>query len=158
MPRWTQTWISGLGAAGIDRHGPGEHQGSRFGLPADGPGSVASFGTRAVAFVVDIAFSGLIAGLVNVVVVQPSDTARSLAGTAVFAVMTVLGLVLLGQTPGMWLFKLRVRVLGDPRPAVGLAPAALRTALLLLLVPALITDRDGRGLHDRAARTVVVRV
>ena len=36
-------------------------------------------------------------------------------------------------------------------------PVALRTALLLLLVPALITDRDGRGLHDRAAGTVVVR-
>jgi uncharacterized RDD family membrane protein YckC len=36
-------------------------------------------------------------------------------------------------------------------------PAALRTALLMLLIPALISDRDGRGLHDRAAGTVVVR-
>jgi uncharacterized RDD family membrane protein YckC len=29
--------------------------------------------------------------------------------------------------------------------------------LLCLLVPALISDRDGRGLHDKAARTAVVR-
>ena len=34
--------------------------------------------------------------------------------------------------------------------------AVLRTALLLLLIPALIWDRDGRGLHDRAAGTAVV--
>ena len=34
----------------------------------------------------------------------------------------------------------------------------LRTALLCLAVPALIWDRDGRGLHDRLARTVQVRV
>jgi hypothetical protein len=30
--------------------------------------------------------------------------------------------------------------------------------LLLLLIPALIWDRDGRGLHDKAADSVVVNV
>jgi uncharacterized RDD family membrane protein YckC len=29
--------------------------------------------------------------------------------------------------------------------------------LLMLLVPALIWDRDRRGLHDRIAQTVVIR-
>jgi uncharacterized RDD family membrane protein YckC len=29
--------------------------------------------------------------------------------------------------------------------------------LLGLLIPAVIWDRDGRGLHDRAAGTVVIR-
>jgi uncharacterized RDD family membrane protein YckC len=43
----------------------------------------------------------------------------------------------------------------DGRP-VGLPRAALRTLLLVLLVPAVVTDRDGRGLHDKAAGTVVV--
>jgi hypothetical protein len=33
----------------------------------------------------------------------------------------------------------------------------VRFVLLCLLVPALVTDRDGRGLHDKAARSVVVR-
>jgi hypothetical protein len=33
----------------------------------------------------------------------------------------------------------------------------VRTVLLCLLIPAFITDRDQRGLHDRAAGTVLVR-
>jgi hypothetical protein len=33
----------------------------------------------------------------------------------------------------------------------------VRTLLLVLVVPALIWDRDYRGLHDRAANSVVVR-
>jgi hypothetical protein len=32
-----------------------------------------------------------------------------------------------------------------------------RTALLCLFVPALIFDRDGRGMHDRLTDTAVVR-
>ena len=35
--------------------------------------------------------------------------------------------------------------------------ALLRTFLLFLLVPALVWDRDGRGLHDRYSDTAVVR-
>ena len=35
--------------------------------------------------------------------------------------------------------------------------AVLRTALIALVLPPLVRDADGRGLHDRAAATVVVR-
>jgi hypothetical protein len=35
--------------------------------------------------------------------------------------------------------------------------AVVRTALLILLIPALLVDADGRGLHDRATQTAVVR-
>jgi hypothetical protein len=35
---------------------------------------------------------------------------------------------------------------------------ALRTVLLLLVIPALVWDRDGRGLHDRLSRAVQVRM
>jgi uncharacterized RDD family membrane protein YckC len=45
----------------------------------------------------------------------------------------------------------------DGRP-VGLGWALVRTVLLLLVVPALIADRDLRGLHDRAANTIVIRI
>ena len=34
---------------------------------------------------------------------------------------------------------------------------ALRTALICLVVPAVVIDDEGRGLHDRAAGTIVVR-
>ena len=33
----------------------------------------------------------------------------------------------------------------------------LRTALIAVVVPPLVRDVDGRGWHDRAAGTVVVR-
>ncbi len=39
---------------------------------------------------------------------------------------------------------------------VGLWRALVRTALIALVVPPLVFDRDGRGLHDMAAGTVVV--
>ncbi|HVT70245.1 MAG TPA: RDD family protein, partial [Trebonia sp.] len=41
--------------------------------------------------------------------------------------------------------------------APGFGWAALRTLLLLVVIPACLTDRDLRGLHDRAADTIVVR-
>jgi uncharacterized RDD family membrane protein YckC len=33
----------------------------------------------------------------------------------------------------------------------------LRTFLLMLFIPAVVFDRDGRGLHDRYTDTAVVR-
>jgi len=69
--------------------------------------------------------------------------------------VTVVSLILFGQTPGMRLLGLR---LAHPRPGARLAPwrAVVRTALLGLLVPALLVDSDGRGLHDRLTGTAVV--
>jgi uncharacterized RDD family membrane protein YckC len=41
---------------------------------------------------------------------------------------------------------------------VGFWWSLVRTAILLTVIPPLLTDRDLRGLHDRAADTIVVRV
>ena len=35
--------------------------------------------------------------------------------------------------------------------------AVLRTALIFLIVPPLVSDADGRGWHDKACRTIVLR-
>jgi hypothetical protein len=125
-------------------------RGASLGLPVDGPGSLASFGVRMGAFCVDALGSALVAGLF---------TAPDLPGNwslAAFAAVTVLTLIAFGQTPGMRLLGLR---LAHPRPGGRLAPwrAVVRTALLCLLVPALLVDADGRGLHDRLTDTAVVR-
>jgi uncharacterized RDD family membrane protein YckC len=64
---------------------------------------------------------------------------------------------LFGQTPGMWVTRIRCVGFLDGRP-VGIPRALLRGVLLALVVPALIMDDDRRGLHDRAAGTVVVSV
>ena len=74
----------------------------------------------------------------------------------VFFVLSVLTVGTVGFTPGKRLFGLRVVDLATGR--VHPARALLRSVLLCLAVPALIWDRDGRGLHDRLARTVEVRI
>jgi uncharacterized RDD family membrane protein YckC len=60
-----------------------------------------------------------------------------------------------GLTIGKRLLGMRVIRTDGSRP--GFAWAAVRTVLLFLVVPALLSDRDLRGLHDRAADTIVVR-
>jgi uncharacterized RDD family membrane protein YckC len=125
-------------------------RGAALGLPADGPGSLASFGSRIGAFLVDAVAAALVAGLV---------TAPSLPGNwslVPFGLITVGTLVAFGQTPGMRLLGLR---LAHPRAGERLAlwRAVVRTGLLMLLVPALVVDADGRGLHDRLTDTAVVR-
>ena len=124
-------------------------RGASLGLPAEGPGSLAAFSTRAVAFLVDALGSALVAGLF---------TAPDLPGNwalLAFGVVTVLTLTFLGQTPGMRLLGLR---LAHPHPEQRLAlwRAVVRTGLLVLLLPALVVDSDGRGLHDRLTDTAVV--
>ena len=76
--------------------------------------------------------------------------------TPIFALEVLVLTTFLGASAGQFLRGLRV-VRPDGRPP-GLLRSVVRTALLLLLVPALIWDRDGRGLHDKVAGTLLVRV
>jgi uncharacterized RDD family membrane protein YckC len=125
-------------------------RGAGLGLPATGPGSLAGFGRRAVAYLVDAVAAALIAGLVTV------PQAPRLWSLLSFGLITVTFLMLTGQTPGMRVLGLR---LAHPQPERRLAlwRAVVRTALLMLLLPALVVDSDGRGLHDRLTDTAVVR-
>jgi uncharacterized RDD family membrane protein YckC len=61
-----------------------------------------------------------------------------------------------GLTVGKRLLRIRVIRTDGGRP--GWSWALLRTVLLFIVVPALLSDRDLRGLHDRAADTIVVRL
>jgi uncharacterized RDD family membrane protein YckC len=137
---------------------PQAYRGERIGLPPTGRGSLAATGPRLLAFIVDALASGLIAALF----VHKSDArtfADRLPGSwslVPFALDYVIGLLVAGRTVGMYLCGLRViRVSKDV--AVHPWRALARTALLILLVPALIFDRDNRGLHDRLTDTAVVR-
>jgi uncharacterized RDD family membrane protein YckC len=59
------------------------------------------------------------------------------------------------QTPGMRVMKLRCVDIED-NGAIGLLRGALRGALLALVIPGLIMDKQRRGLHDRLAGSVIV--
>jgi uncharacterized RDD family membrane protein YckC len=124
-----------------------EYPGERFGLPQQGPTSVAPMIRRFGALLVDWLLCLVIArGLLH----SPYWT------LPIFAIEVYLLTAISGLTVGKRLFGIRaIRTNGD-RPGFGWA--ALRLLLLLCVVPPLLTDRDLRGLHDRAADTIVVRI
>jgi uncharacterized RDD family membrane protein YckC len=134
------------------------YPGQNFGLPEFGSGSVAGWSRRLGALLIDWLACSVIAiaffyharaGHAADVLTQPR-----LWTPVVFGVEDFLLTALTGVTIGKRLLGLRVVRL-DGRP-VGLW-ALPRTLLLLLVVPAMIMDRDLRGLQDKAAGTAVVR-
>ena len=157
MARWTGTWLSGLGAAGVELSHPDGWRGRRLGFPPEGPGSIATSGSRAAAFLLDIVAGALIGALIVAFLSEPTDDQRAIAANAGFAVQVLVLVSLTGQSLGKKALGLRVVRLAAPDEAPGFLATAIRTALLVLIVPAVIVDRDGRGLHDRAAGTAVVR-
>jgi uncharacterized RDD family membrane protein YckC len=135
------------------------YPGQSFGLPEFGPGSVAGWSRRLGALVIDWVVCSLIA-IALLYHPQAGHAASVLAAPrpwtlAVFGAEDFLLTGLTGVTIGKRLCGLRVIRL-DGRP-VGLPRAFVRTLLLMLVVPAMIMDRDLRGLQDKAAGTVVVR-
>jgi uncharacterized RDD family membrane protein YckC len=148
---WAGTWLGGARSAGADLGLPGE----RLGLPESGRGAVASYGRRLVALAVDLFLAAVIAAFLARVFGWDQLT-RSWASTAIFGLQAWLLTGLLGVTLGKRLCGLGVARL-DGKP-VGLLWSLVRTLLLLLVVPALLWDRDYRGLHDRAANTVVINL
>ncbi|KUM82202.1 RDD family protein [Streptomyces sp. ISL-22] len=147
------SWLSGPRAAAEEAGVDFGYRGRQLGLPEEGPGSIARPGRRLGALAVDWGVCLLIAyGLIT----DGYGQATSNWALLLFFVMSVLTVGTVGFTPGKRLFGLRVVALetGTVNPL----RALLRTALLCLAVPALIWDRDGRGLHDRLARTVEVRI
>lgn len=147
------SWLSGPRAAMEDAGADFGYRGRQLGLPEEGPGSIARPGRRLGALAVDWALCVLIAyGLIT----DGYTPATSNWALLVFFVMSALTVGTVGFTPGKRLF--RIRVLALDTGTVNPLRALLRTVLLCLAVPALIWDRDGRGLHDRLARTVEVRL
>lgn len=128
----------------------GAHRGADLGLPADGPGALAGFGRRLAALAVDCLLSFGAAALFT----RP-QLPGVWSAVVLFAEYTLF-VGFFGQTVGMRLLGIACGRLPDGG-RVGLWRAAVRAALLQLLVPAVITDRNGRGWHDRAVNSVMVR-
>jgi uncharacterized RDD family membrane protein YckC len=136
------------------------YPGKRFGLPQEGPGSAAPMGRRLLALIIDWLLCELVVSAV---------TRHSLTGVSDHAYIATQDWTLLvcaleiylltavsGLTVGKRLLGIKVIRTDGRRP--GFAWAALRTVLLFFVVPPLLSDRDLRGLHDRAADTIVVRI
>ncbi len=123
--------------------------------------SVAPMGRRLAALVIDWVLCELIVSAVtrHQIVSGASDPRyfTTLYWTLlVFGVEVYLLTAISGLTIGKRLLNIRVIRTNGDRPGFGWA--LVRTALLLFVVPPLLCDRDLRGLHDRAADTIVVRM
>ena len=132
------------------------YPGERLGLPEQGAGSVARFGRRVAALVVD-----WLAALLLVRLFFPGleygSPESSFATLAVFATEVALFTWLAGSSFGQRLLGLQVVRLGGGPRGPGLLRAVGRAFLLCLAIPPLIWDRDQRGLHDRLVGTVLLR-
>ena len=133
-------------------------------------GRAASLGRRLVALVVDWVLAQTVSWAFFTERTDASEgpvavflDANEIATLLVFAASTALLVGTSGGTIGHRLLGLRVARAVDlvagrvPEPAPGLVPALARTVLLCLVIPAVVWDAAGRGLHDVVAGTAIVR-
>ena len=142
------SWLSGPRAAlpGRDPGAPG----ARLGLPAAGRGSVAGVGRRLAALCLDWA-----ACLVVAHALTPDPAQRPLLTLEVFFAQVAVLTALTGSSFGQRLVGVQVVAVTGER--LGVLRTLVRTALICAVVPALVWDRDWRGVHDMVAGSVAVR-
>lgn len=158
----TGTWLNGPAAA-LDESEQQEYRGQRLGLRESGPGALPSLAHRAGALLIDWLLSYALV-LVVIALFQPQmlptgeyASIGAWATPLVFLISGVLCVALFAQTPGQAIVGIGVARVDYPAERVGLWRSVLRMVLILFLLPALVQDEDGRGLHDRGTGTAVIR-
>lgn len=141
--------MSAASSSPVENRWPGE----RLGLPEHGPRSVGRFGRRLAAILIDWGIAYLLSFAFFRVDELGTDPFITLG---IFAALQYLFLIVVNGSVGHLLLRLRVVPLRGGY--LGLWRPLVRTLLLCVAIPALIWDRDQRGLHDKAAGTVLVRV
>jgi uncharacterized RDD family membrane protein YckC len=152
-----RTWLDGPQIPGEneDPFAPGKWPGEKLGLPQSGPGSLASVARRAGGVAIDWVMCWILA----MVFVRFTDFLGS-TPTVTLIFWMVLGIVcgwLFARTPGHMVLGMGVARTDVGGARVGLWRAVVRTLLTSLILPAAMVDSDGRGLHDRATGTAVIR-
>lgn len=121
--------------------------GRRLGRPRSGPGSVARPGRR----IAGLAIDWMIAAVIAYALFDYDPLALMLIWMGAQIVFSATIASSVGQRiVGLRLERLTGGYAGIVRPII-------RTLLLALIIPALIWDADQRGLHDKAAGTILVR-
>ncbi|MGW9630964.1 RDD family protein [Agromyces sp. NPDC055520] len=130
---------------------PSRWPGERLGLPREGRGSVARAGRRLAALAVDWAS----AMLISLLFTPYESVAYTWVTPLVFGLLQIVFIPTIGGSIGHRLLGMRVIPLDGGW--VGAWRPVVRTALLLIVVPALVWDSDQRGFHDKIAGTVLIR-
>jgi uncharacterized RDD family membrane protein YckC len=115
----------------------------------------ARMGRRLAALMIDWVVATFTTGLLFPVFA--SSLAPSLTRLLVFILEVGLMTALTGASIGQRIVGIRVVTYPDQ---FFLTPskAFLRTLLIALVIPAVVTDSEGRGLHDRFTKSQVVRI
>ncbi len=148
----TGSWLSGPRAA-LPQGGDGtddRYRGERLGLPQHGAGSLAGPGRRVAAITID----WLLATGLGYLFTAPADPGYW--RVAVWAALSTLSVAVLSTTAGQAAVGIGVARIDAPT-SVGLLRSVIRVVLIFLVVPPLVWDTDGRGLHDRLTGTAVIR-
>ena len=149
------SWLLGPRAALEAQGGVFGYRGERLGLPESGIGAIAGVGRRLTALTVDWFSSILIVRLVSPDLIYGSSDFGT-ATLGIFSFQLVLLTSLNGASLGQKILGISVVHVSTNR--LPFFAVLLRTVLLCLVIPALIWDRDSRGLHDKIAKSMVLRV
>jgi hypothetical protein len=150
--------LAGSGAAIPDASGDFRYPGHRLGAPESGPGSVGRIGRRLIALVIDWYASVGVAAFLGqgLAWAGPLRTSAILTLLSIFFFQITLMTWLAGGSIGQRIMRVRVVKMATGR-SLGLGAAIIRTLLVMLVIPAVVYDRDQRGLHDRAVGSLVIR-
>lgn len=136
-----------------DEYAPA-YPGEQFGMPKNGPGSQASVARRMGAVLID----WLLCQFAAVMITSNTDQLGDWP-TLTYLLWILMGIItgwLFARTPGMAILGMGVARV-DAEERVGFWRAAVRTILTGFVLPAALVDADGRGMHDRATNTTVIR-
>jgi uncharacterized RDD family membrane protein YckC len=118
------------------------------------PGEVAGLGRRLAAIAIDW-FAAIGVSLLVFRGVTYGSLESSLAILFIFAFEVMLLTWLMGSSFGQRLLGITIVRTDGSRLSLGRAVG--RTLLICLVVPAVVIDSYGRGLHDRAVGSVAIR-
>ncbi len=139
------SWLEGTPEGNSSTH---EERARRLGIPAEGRGSQAPMWRRIIGLCVDWAAASGVSFLLF--------DFNSMATLLVFAAAHFAFVSSLGFTIGHFIAGLRVVPLESGTQFVGFVRGFIRSLLLAVVLPAAVWDGEGRGLHDKAANTLIV--
>ncbi|WP_412539937.1 RDD family protein [Longispora sp. K20-0274] len=119
-------------------------------MAEDTPVELASMNQRFGALLID--------WLLCMLIVAPFSQAGWMGAWALLALVAeyTFFVGLFGQTPGMRVLHICCQRVPDGGP-IGVPRAFLRGLLLALVIPAVIMDDYGRGLHDRWVGSIMIK-
>lgn len=152
-----RTWLEGPLVPGENEDPTklSSYPGENLSLPREGKGSLAGLFPRMAALLIDWSICYAMAAIITPNTNWFGDNAT--AAMIFFIMWRVVTVWLFAQSPGHAIMGIGVARIDDSTQRVGLWRSVVRVIFTIFLLPPVIQDTDGRGMHDRATGTAVIR-